>query len=355
MPQMTTQPLIYDLAEVRNIIEEYDTVILESLGLSPDKYGNVTTCCPVHGGDNETAFTYKAKIKKWGCWTHQCHSKTSSDLIGLIQGLKRYSFQDAIRYIMEITGKVVGEVSDINELQRKLFIRNKLRGMEGDEPEKIFDKTLLGHLDPNVEYFIGRGFQLQTLKDFAAFYCDNMRKPLYGRACLTIFNANDDIIGFTGRKTKTIDPADDNKQLPKWKHMPLDIKTTRHLFGLNRAKKYIKDTGTAILVEGPLDTMRMHEAGFYQTVSTFGNNFSTEQRQLLMKHGAKTVIMAFDPDTGGDIGTANIIQNARLFFNTYDIREFLDNDPGDLPPNVLAEKLKGEVDRIVQYERTKYD
>ena len=356
MTTMTTpKQSLYDITIIRDLIEQYDSLILESLGLSPDKHGNVTTCCPIHHGDNTTAFTYKAKIHKWGCWTNHCHKNCGSDILGLIQALNKCTFQEAIQYVMEVTGQTVETNLNRNDLNRKIFIRNKLRGMEPQEIEKTFNRGILEGLDSNVEYFRNRGFRPETLKAFGAFFCNNPQKPLYGRACLTIINGQDEIVGFTGRKTTLIDKEDSNDTVPKWKHMPLDIKATKYLFGLNRAKGYIKESGVAILVEGPLDIMRMHEAGFPQTVSTFGNNFSDEQRQLLIASGAKTLLIAYDPDKGGDIGTDNVLQKARLFFNAYDIRDLIENDPGDLPVSVLIEKLKGEVDRITQYEKNKYE
>lgn len=348
---MTTQKKqLYDIGQIDDIAAAFDIEILESLDLAPNKRGEVQCSCPVHGGDNPTAFSYCPTRKRWQCFTNHCHKKTASGLVGLVQAVKKLSWLEAIEYILNVTGQKADKHS-LLEVDRKIFIRGN-KPKDDKAPDKIFPESVLSHADYNVEYFIKeRGFTKEILKTFGAFYCGTSGKPLYGRACLTIRNEQGEIIGFTGRKTPIIDKGD---RVPKWIHAPEGIELEKHLFGLNIAKDSIKKTGVAILVEGPLDLLRLQESGITNSVSTLGNKFTAAHRSLLIKAGCRTIIDAFDPDAGGVAGAARILDNARLYFNVIDIKNMLKDDIGDLSKETVIKDIKPRIDEIIKKEMKKY-
>jgi len=48
------------------------------------------------------------------------------------------------------------------------------------------------------------------------------------------------------------------------------------------------------LVEGPLDVIQLHQAGFTNAVACLGTSVSPLQLQLLQRHGTKQLLIALD-------------------------------------------------------------
>ncbi len=83
------------------------------------------------------------------------------------------------------------------------------------------------------------------------------------------------------------------------------------LFGLDRAAPAIRRSGEAVLVEGPLDVLQLHQAGIDNAVAALGTSLSPTQRQLLQRAGARRLILAFDGDGPGQKATARLLAELR--------------------------------------------
>ena len=70
------------------------------------------------------------------------------------------------------------------------------------------------------------------------------------------------------------------------------------LYGLPEARSTIVRARKAILVEGYIDALMLHQAGWSQTVATCGTSFTKEQAKTLRRY-ADTVFLLFDGDTAG--------------------------------------------------------
>lgn len=90
------------------------------------------------------------------------------------------------------------------------------------------------------------------------------------------------------------------------------------LFGLNQAKKSIRKTGIAIIVEGQLDCISCHAHGFHNAVALGGTSLGYYQLYLLKKYGAKEVWLALDNDDAGKSGQDKI---ARKYSGYIDIKK----------------------------------
>lgn len=72
--------------------------VLAHYGLDP-----TPTCCPLHGGDNPTAFTsYRDDPSRWHCFTQCGEGQRDGDVVDLIQRLANCSFVDALSLAVEI-------------------------------------------------------------------------------------------------------------------------------------------------------------------------------------------------------------------------------------------------------------
>ncbi len=84
----------------------------------------------------------------------------------------------------------------------------------------------------------------------------------------------------------------------------------RLLYGLDRARKAIRQSEYAVIVEGYLDVIALHQAGFEQAVSPMGTAL-TEHHMRLLKRLARRIILALDADAAGDKATLRGLEIAR--------------------------------------------
>jgi DNA primase len=85
----------------------------------------------------------------------------------------------------------------------------------------------------------------------------------------------------------------------------------RTLFGLNLARQAIREQNQAIIVEGNLDAVAAHQAGFANVVSSQGTALTDHQLRLLKKY-TKRIILALDADAAGDAATLRGQDIARI-------------------------------------------
>lgn len=354
---MTTIPQHhFDLDYIESIIQEYDKDILIALGFEPDRYGRVQCACKIHGGDNPQGFSYDPRKRRWRCWTHHCHESTTikgkqvdvgTGVIGLVRAIRQCTFRQACQWILDVTGNN-GKNLDPSDINRKRYI-NQQKQFYIDSNEKIYSESLISERNHQVSYFLNENFSSSILERFKTFEPDNDKtKPLFGRACFPIYNVFDQVVGFAGRRTKKIPDT-----TPKWWYAG-GVELGNHLFGLNLVRSYIEASKTAILVEGPKDVMKCHQAGLLCTVSSFSNKLSDNQRKLLISCGVRNLILALDPDLGGNIGTNDIIDKSNLFFNIYDIHNLLEKDPGEMSEEEIQNIILPEFLKILAEDNKRY-
>lgn len=87
---------------------------------------------------------------------------------------------------------------------------------------------------------------------------------------------------------------------PKYLNSPETpvFKKRQTLYGLPEARSSMVKERTAILVEGYLDALSLHQAGWTQTVATCGTAFTPEQAKVLKRY-VSGVVLVFDGDAAG--------------------------------------------------------
>jgi DNA primase len=114
------------------------------------------------------------------------------------------------------------------------------------------------------------------------------------RIIFPIQNEKDEVIAFGGR---TLD-ANQAKYINS-PETPVYIKG-QNLYALNFAKNKIREKDQVILVEGYLDVISCHEAGFENCVASLGTALTTEQAKKLLRYThSKKIIVAYDADSAG--------------------------------------------------------
>ncbi len=121
---------------------------------------------------------------------------------------------------------------------------------------------------------------------------DKFRK----RLIFPVIDARGDVVGFGGRIVDKDDPG------AKYMNTPETIvySKRRVLYGLNLAKKSKREN--IILVEGNIDVVMLHQAGFDNACASMGTALTSEQVRLLSRY-TKELVLCYDNDDAGKIAT----------------------------------------------------
>jgi DNA primase len=84
----------------------------------------------------------------------------------------------------------------------------------------------------------------------------------------------------------------------------------RLLYGLDRARKDIRQKDQAVIVEGYMDVIGLHQAGFANAVSPMGTAITEHQLRLLKRY-SRRMILALDADAAGSQATMRGLNLAR--------------------------------------------
>lgn len=118
------------------------------------------------------------------------------------------------------------------------------------------------------------------------------------------------------------------------------FKKGRILFGLDRSKRDLQETKTAVLCEGQLDWIRCFESGIRNVVAPQGTAFTEDQARILSRY-AEEVILCFDSDPAGQKATwrnAEILIAANVSVRAAQMPE--GEDPDSFIRNSGADAMK---------------
>jgi DNA primase len=160
-------------------------------------------------------------------------------------------------------------------------------------------------------YLTVRGFSIQDLID-AGLVIQNEEGHRYdrfrGRLMIPIRDAKGQVVGFGSR---SLDGSE-----PKYMNSPQTVvfDKGRLLFGLDRARHSIRNDGASVLVEGYMDVIGCHQAGFTNVVAGMGTSLTEDQFKTL-KRIASRIVLALDADAAGDRAVLRGVDVAREAFD----------------------------------------
>jgi DNA primase len=242
---------------IRDFVEKYLTVSNES----SEEYA---VFCPFHDNSNTAAMYINKSTGLFIC--HNPHCGRSGRFATLVKELGdgTYEVEDTSTY---------QDVVDFWGIEPEKEVEMSLGNVEID-----YDSDEVRHLD----YLIERGFTIETLKHFEIGYSKKRN-----RISIPVRDINYKVVGIIGR-------ALDKDAFAKYLYSA-GFKRKQHVFNLQNAKYY----ETAIITEGSLDAIKVHQAGFPNVVATLGAQLSSEQASLINKHFDELVIFS-DNDEAGD-------------------------------------------------------
>lgn len=159
---------------------------------------------------------------------------------------------------------------------------------------------------------VSKGYTLEEIdeagliirRDDGSGYYDRFR----GRLMIPIRDAQGRTIGFGARILRE-DPA---RPAPKYINSPQSPLFDKGsvLFGLDMARKALREQNLAVLVEGYMDVIGSHQVGVCNVVAGMGTAL-TEAQMRQLKRYTSNITLALDPDVAGDHATLRGLEAAR--------------------------------------------
>lgn len=345
----------------------------------------IITNCPIHGGDNESALnlyhTGDSYRGNWKCRTHQCEKTFKGSVIGFIRGVlshKKYgwskpgdsviSFQETMKVVEDILGNNYLEnyKADPNSIEKQKFttaikyLSTNTNNTTQDNSKHPTKHTVQKLLDIPSKYFIERGFSKETLTYFDVGECYNIKKEMYARAVVPIYDIEGKyVIACTGRSifdkcskcNSHHDPSIPcpNKHVSKWKHS-LGFRSEENIYNIWNAQKHIKQTKSVVIVESPGNVWKLFEAGIFNAIAIFGSSLSDKQKMILDTSGAMKIITIMDNDDAGDKAATSIEKKCHKTYVVKHLRlkdlfqdHNLYSDIGDLSIKQIIDTIKPKI------------
>ena len=273
--------------------------------------------CPFHN-EKTPSFTVYPDTNSFYCFG--CGA--GGDVISFIRRIDNLDYVEAVKTVAQMAGMSMPEDGYDDTLAKRrmrLLAANR-------EAARFFNACLMDEKNrPALDYFLRRALTPATIRHFGlgyapdswhaltehlrskgftyeemvlanlvrrsdkngkANYYDNFRN----RVMFPIIDLRGNVIAFGGRV------MDDSK--PKYintSDTPV-YKKSNGVFALNFAKN--ANENKLLLVEGYMDVIALHQAGFTNAIACLGTAFTSEQANLLSRY-AEEIIICYDNDGAG--------------------------------------------------------
>lgn len=352
---------------VAKIKNEYDIVdYIRSNGVSLKQSGVSTYegLCPFHS-EKTPSFKVNVDFQNYRCFG--CGA--SGDIIEFAQHAHSTDFVGAVRFLaadkgIEIESLAKDENSvDFHSVYSALehaqeFYREQYRKLDKNHAAKQevlkrglnVDNELYGYSleAPNelYKYLKNKGHTDEIIKqtNLVSFF-DDKRSPwdfFHGRLMITLADFMGRPVTFTARKL-----YEDDKMKGKYVNGKESVIFSKknNLFGIDKAKKSIREKKQAYVVEGQFDQISMSENNIENVVATSGTAFTSEHSSRLSKLVGPEgqIIFIFDGDKAGIKAAIEVYKN---FPELHEISYAITLEEGKDPCDYIQ---AGGIDSLMNY------
>ncbi len=329
-----------------------EELIGEYINLKPSGTGGFKGLCPFHG-EKTPSFHVSPDKEIWHCFG--CGE--GGDCFSFIQKMEGMSFPEVLLHLGNKVGVEVKRFDskegnerlrmlDVHDLAAK-FYRQTLKDSPKGAAARAYEVSR--GISAETSELFGLGFAPDSWSDLSDFLTKrgfvqselvlaglSLKKKtgsgvidrFRNRYMVPLRDQHGNVVGFTGR----VMPGSDDSSA---KYMNSPETPVYHkgslLFGLDVAKRAIKQSGFVVITEGNLDVVASHKAGVKNVVASSGTALTEDHLKLLSRY-TKTIVFAFDADAAGFAAAKKGISSARSL--DFDVRSaILPNnakDPDDL-------------------------
>lgn len=307
-------------AIIQQIKDSVDIVEIVGTYVSLKKRGGTYKgLCPFHQEKTPSFHVNPAKgiYKCFGCGA-------GGDAIHFLMEHEKYSYVEALKFLAEKYNipfkwekedleneSEIESLYIVNQFAQRLFTQQLWESEEGKKAlsylyqrgltDETIQKFQLGYALSHHNTLLQEALQKQyELKHFLTTglikqgengqYYDTFK----GRIMFPIHTPSGKIAGFGARTLL------EDKNIPKYLNSvesPVYHKSSL-FYGLYFARPSIRKSDEAILTEGYLDVISLHQSGIENAIASSGTAFTEEQAQILVKQ-SKNITLFYDGDTAG--------------------------------------------------------
>lgn len=319
---------------------------------------NYRAVCPFHS-EKKGSFFVSPTRQIWHCFG----CSKGGDMFGFVKEIEGVEFGDALRILAQKAGvELTRQGPEFAKLRTERQRYYEILEFACCFFEKQLEESSAGK--EAKEYLIKRGIKNETIKEWRLGYSPNSWQPLSeflvgrgynrneiekaglalksektgdyydrfrGRIMFPVFDYSSQVVGFGARifkEEKRADGFDEAKYINTPATMLYD--KSRILYGLNKAGVEIRKKDNCILVEGYVDAIMLHQAGFKNVVACSGTALTPNQLGIIKRY-SENIFSAFDMDIAGDKATKKGIDLAQTMgFNIKIITMPGEKDPADV-------------------------
>ncbi len=295
---------------------------------------NYSGFCPFHSNTRTPAFYVFPETQTWHCFG-ECSE--GGDLFSYVMKKEGWEFKETLKHLAKRAGVELEEPDP--ELKRRRQSEGKLVELlttaadyfhqlllfapQAEEARryvaerKLNEETIstfrvgfaLHSWEACRTHFNGQGYSDEELLKVGLLTENPERGTRYdrfrNRLMIPIRDLDGRVVGFGAR---TLDPDG----IPKYLNSPQTqlFDKGRLLYGLDTAKRPIREAREVVIVEGYMDVMQGWQAGFGNLVAQMGTALTGDQLRLLKRY-TKRFILALDADAAGVKATMRSLQVAR--------------------------------------------
>lgn len=321
----------FDDAFVAEVRERNDivSVVSDYVSLKKAGRGSFKGLCPFHN-ERTPSFHVNAERQFYYCFGCQA----GGDVITFVRELNGYGFVEGIRHLADRAGMAVPERAQgrgapsaprgprVSKSERDAFFEigaiaqrffaDTLATMEGTrcrdylrergiEPATT-ERFGLGYApdrwDGLVDTLRARDVPAKLAEQVGVIVLNSAGTGYYdrfrNRLTFPIRSQAGDILAFGGRTLSA------EKDVAKYVNSPDSpvYQKSDTLFGLYEARAALRKTGYAVVVEGNLDLIRLHQAGLEHVVAPMGTALTAPQCRLIARFAPRAVLL-YDGDAAG--------------------------------------------------------
>ncbi len=327
-------------------------------------------CCPFH---QEKSPSFSVSPDKQIYYCFGCHAHGNA--IGFLMAHDHLSFPDAVTLLAEDAGMPLPEGAPGKEYQEDL---RPLRTLL-EKAVELYRGALAEHPQAQA-YLQSRGLSAATIARFELGYApaaaqflsqqlgreaDTRRSLLgaglvssredgsvydrfRGRVLFPIRDGRGQLVGLGGRSLDGHEPKYLNSPESALYHKG------QLLYGLHQAREGLRRTGRALLVEGYLDVITLHQAGLDYAVAASGTALGEGQLQMLFRAAAE-VLLCFDGDAAGQKAAWRAVQMAPELLREGRLLRVLFLPEGQDPDSLVREQGAAALEALFASARPAID
>jgi DNA primase len=305
---------------------------------------NYTGFCPFHTNTRTPAFVVFPDSGTWRCFG-ECNE--GGDIFKFLMKKEGWDFREtlqnlALRAGVELEPQTPEKLEHDDHLDRLrnlleeavTFFRHQLlqseagataldylqkRGLQTETIESFGIGYAPESWDAALNYFKNKGYSPEEMLQ-AGLLTEGRADSVYDRFRNRIMFAIRDARGrMAGFGARALHPDD----VPKYLNSPQSdlFDKGRLLYGLDRARKSIRALDQVVIVEGYMDVIVPHQAGFTNLVSPMGTALTDDHLRQLKRY-TRRIVLALDPDAAGQKATLRGLEVARQALDRRDELSF---------------------------------